>query len=162
MKLSTIEKLCLNSNQACRELTSVGLAAAIRRQLFCRAGSRFAATAAALMLVANSTWAQPLTAVSHTIIAASGLAAPVGGNYGTFSFINVRLNARHDVAFDAFLTGPPFTFGVFVGDGTRTSTIALGVNPDPAAPSFGFPFNPFITPNGDVVFQANFSDIFRS
>jgi hypothetical protein len=72
------------------------------------------------------------------------------------------LNARHEVAFDAFLTGPPPTFGVFVGDGTRTSTIALGVNPDPAAPSFGFPFSPFITPNGDVVFQANFSDIFTS
>src|SRR5262245_1291068 len=83
--------------------------------------------------------------VRHTIIAASGAAAPVGGNFGTFAFSNTRLNARHEVAFDASVTGPPPTFGVFVGDGTRTSTIALGVNPDPAGPSFGFPFDPFIT-----------------
>jgi hypothetical protein len=109
-----------------------------------------------------STVAGATMSVRHTIIAASGGAAPAGGNYGTFSFTNVRLNAQHEVAFDASLTGPPPTVGVFVGDGTRTSTIALGVNPDPAAPSFGFPFNPFIAPNGDVVFQANFSDIFTS
>ena len=109
-----------------------------------------------------STVAGATMSVRHTIIAASGGAAPAGGNYGTFSFTNVRLNTRHEVAFDASLTGPPPTIGVFVGDGTTTSTIALGVNPDPAGPSFGFPFNPFIAPNGDVVFQANFSDIFTS
>ena len=72
------------------------------------------------------------------------------------------LNVRHEVAFDAILGGPPFTTGVFVGDGKTTSTIALGANPDPAAPSFGTVFNPFITPNGDVVFDVNGSDFFRS
>ena len=97
---------------------------------------------------------------THTIVAASGGAAPAGGNY--LSFFNARLNARHEVAFDAFVSGPPLTTGVFVGDGRTTSTIALGANPDPAAPSFGFVFNPFITPNGDVVFDANVSDIFMS
>jgi len=100
--------------------------------------------------------------VRHTIIAASGNAAPAGGNYLPLSFFNARLNARHEVAFDAFVGGPPFTTGVFVGDGSTTSTIALGANPDPSAPSFGQVSNPFITPTGDVVFQANSSDIFTS
>jgi hypothetical protein len=101
-------------------------------------------------------------AVRHTIVAASGDAAPDGGIYLPLSFFNARLNARHEVAFDAFVGGPPITTGVFVGDGKTTSTIALGANPDPAAPSFGQVFNPFLTPNGDVVFQANSSDIFTS
>jgi hypothetical protein len=99
-------------------------------------------------------------AVRHTVIAASGGAAPAGGNY--LLFLNAALNARHEVAFDAFIGGPPFTTGVFVGDGKTTSTIALGVNPDPAAPSFGSVFNPFITSNGDVVFDVNDGDIFTS
>jgi hypothetical protein len=101
-------------------------------------------------------------AVRHTVIAASGDAAPGGGIYLPLSFINARVNARQDIAFDAFVVGPPFTTGVFVGDGETTSTVALGANPDPAAPSFGSVFNPFITPNGEVVFQANGSDIFKS
>src|SRR6266540_303671 len=100
--------------------------------------------------------------VSHTVVAATGAAAPAGGNYSTFSFFNATLNARHAVAFDAFVIGPHPTTGVFVGDGKTTSTIALGANPDPAAPSFGFVFNPFITPNGDVVFDVNGSDTYRS
>ena len=90
--------------------------------------------------------------VRHTVIAASGDAAPTGGNYGPFSFTNVRLNARHDVAFDASVG---FTTGVFVGDGQTTSTITLGEN-------LGSVANPFITPNGDVVFDVNGSDIYRS
>ncbi len=61
--------------------------------------------------------------VRHTLIAASGDAAPAGGNYSPFSFFNVRLNARHDVAFDASVGT---TTGVFVGDGNTTSTITLG------------------------------------
>src|SRR5215468_10841352 len=98
--------------------------------------------------------------VSHTVVVASGAAAPAGGNYITF--LNATLNARHAVAFDAFVIGPHPTTGVFVGDGKTTSTIALGANPDPAAPSFGFVLNPFITPNGDVVFDVNDSDTYRS
>jgi len=98
--------------------------------------------------------------VSHTVVAATGAAAPAGGNYITF--LNATLNARHAVAFDAFVIGPHPTTGVFVGDGKTTSTIALGANPDPAAPSFGFVLNPFITPNGDVVFDVNDSDTYRS
>lgn len=97
----------------------------------------------------------------HTIVAASGGVAPAGGNYLP-RFSQARLNARHEVAFDAVVGGPPFTSGVFVGNGRTTSTIALGANPDPAAPSFGEVQDPFVTPNGEVVFQANESDLFRS
>jgi len=99
--------------------------------------------------------------VRHTIIATTGDAAPAGGNYLQFSFANVRLNARHEVAFDA-VVGPPFVPAVFVSDGKTTSTLALGFNPDPAAPSFTSVSNPFITPYGDVVFDANDVDTFRS
>lgn len=88
--------------------------------------------------------------VRHTIIAATGDAAPAGGNY--LSFSNVSLNARHDVAFDASVG---VTTGIFVGDGKTTSTTALGEN-------LGFVSNPFITPNGDVVFDVNNSDVYRS
>ena len=83
--------------------------------------------------------------VRHTIIAESGAATPAGGHYSPFSFLNARLNAQHAVAFDAFVIGPQFTSGVFVGDGTTTSTIALGASPDPATPSFGSVLNPFIS-----------------
>ena len=98
----------------------------------------------------------------HTVIAASGDEAPTGGNYLPFSFSNVRLNARHEVTFDAVVGAPLFATGVFVGDGKTTSTVALGPNPDPSAPVFDFVTNPFITPNGDVVFDVNSLDIFSS
>jgi hypothetical protein len=72
------------------------------------------------------------------------------------------LNARDQVVFDAGLTGPSIS-GVFVGDGTTTSTIALGGNPDPAAGNFGSVSNAFFfTPNGDVVFDVDFNDVFTS
>src|ERR1044071_4116382 len=87
--------------------------------------------------------------VRHTIIATTGDPAPDGGNYLPGSFSNVRLNASSQVTFDASV-GPPFTTGVFVSDGKTTSTVALGTNP-----SFGAVNNPFITPNGDVVFDVN-------
>jgi hypothetical protein len=95
----------------------------------------------------------------HTIIAASGAAAPAGGNYVTF--FNARLKARPEVVFDAILSGPSST-GVFVGDGSTTSAIALGGNPDPAAGNFGFVNNPFITISGKVVFDVNSESIFAS
>ena len=101
------------------------------------------------------------TKVSHTIIATTGDAAPAGDAYLPGSFSTARLNARHDVVFDASV-GPPFTTGVFVGDGKTTSTIALGANPDPAAPSFGFVSDPFIISNGEVIFDVNSIDSFRS
>ncbi len=99
--------------------------------------------------------------VRHTVIAATGEASPIGGNYLPFSFNNVRLNARHDVVFDAVVGAPSFTTAVFVSDGKTISTVALGLNPDPAAPSFGSVTNPSITPNGDVSFDAN-ADTFKS
>jgi hypothetical protein len=99
--------------------------------------------------------------VRHTIVAASGTAAPAGGNYLPL-FLNARLNTRHEVAFDAIVDGPPITTGVFVADGRTASTIVLGTHPDPAAPSFGLVGNPFITRTGEVLFQANSSDIFTS
>ena len=99
--------------------------------------------------------------IRHTIIAASGGAAPNGGTY-TPLFFNATVNAQHQVAFDAFLSGSLDTSGVFVGDGKTTSTIALAGNPDPAAASFATVFNPFITPNGDVVFDVNDTDTFKS
>lgn len=99
-----------------------------------------------------------IAGVSHTVLAASGTAAPAGGNYAIFT--HVTLNARGQVAFDALLGGPS-TSGVFVGDGTRTSTIALGGDPDPAAGNFAFVSNSFFTRDGDVLFDANFTDTFR-
>ena len=108
----------------------------------------------------RSSAAEP-TKVSHTIITTTGDPAPSGGSYLPGSFSTVRLNPRHDVAFDAAV-GPPFTSGVFVANGKTISTIALGTNPDPAAPSFGFVSDPFITPNGEVVFDVNSVDSYRS
>lgn len=84
--------------------------------------------------------------VRHTVIAASGDEAPTGGNYLPSSFSNVRLNASHEVTFDAVVGGPSFATGVFVGDGRTTSAIAFG--PDSLT-------DPFITPNGEVIFDIN-------
>jgi hypothetical protein len=104
-------------------------------------------------------WAPSARAqVSHTIIAASGTAAPAGGNYGFFN--TIALNARGEVAFDASLTGPSGS-GVFVNDGKTTSAIALGGNPDPTAGNFGFVFAPSITTQGDVIFDTD-TGIFRA
>jgi hypothetical protein len=100
--------------------------------------------------------------VRHTVIAASGDEAPTGGNYLPSSFANVSLNTRHEVTFEAVVGDPLFASGVFVGDGKTTSAVALGPNPDPSAPSFDFVTNPFITPNGEVVFDANSLNIFSS
>ena len=93
------------------------------------------------------------TNVRHTVIAATGDEAPSGGNYLSFSFSNARLNESHQVAFDAVIGGPSFGTGVFVGDGTRTSTIAFG--PDSIT-------NPFITPSGNVVFDVNGNEVLSS
>jgi hypothetical protein len=105
-----------------------------------------------------SSAAAPQVEVRHTIIAASGGAAPAGGTFAP-QFFNATVNAQHEVAFDAVLSGTQATTGVFVGDGKTTSTIALGGNPDPR---FATVFNPFITPNGDVVFDVNDTDTFKS
>lgn len=110
-----------------------------------------------LALAASTTW--PLTQISsaanvnvrHTVIATTGEASPIGGNYLPFSFNNVSLNARHEVAFDASIGAPNFTSGVFVNDGKTTSTIALGSVT-----------GPFITPNGDVFFDTNGTDTYKS
>jgi len=97
--------------------------------------------------------------VRHTIIAASGEAAPAGGNYA--GFLNtLAVNARGQVTFDTRLGGPSTT-GVFVSDGTTVSTIALGGNPDPTAGNFNFVSTPFLTTNGDVIFDTD-TGIFRS
>src|SRR6185295_19083495 len=88
--------------------------------------------------------------VRHTVIAATGDEAPSGGNYLPFSFANARLNSRHQVTFDAVVGGPSFGSGIFVGDGKTTSTVAFG--PDTVT-------NPFITPNGNVIFDVNGIDI---
>jgi len=91
--------------------------------------------------------------VRHAIIAASGDAAPSGGNY--LGFLNtLAVNARGQVTFDARLGGPSAT-GVFVSDGTTTSAIALGGNPDPTAGNFNFVSTPFLTTRGDVIFNTD-------
>ena len=96
---------------------------------------------------------------THTIIAASGEAAPAGGNYT--GFLNtLAVNARGQVTFDARLGGPSAT-GVFVNDGNTTSAIALGGNPDPTAGNFNFVSTPFITTRGEVIFETD-TGIFRS
>ena len=104
----------------------------------------------AQLLAATSAHAQ----VTHTVIAAQGDAAPVGGNYG--SFINtLALNARGQVAFDVFLSGPS-TAGVFVNDGRTTSPTALA-----DATNFGFVFGPSLANNGSVTFDTD-TGIFRN
>jgi len=89
--------------------------------------------------------------VRHTVLAATGQASPAGGNYLPFSFNNVSLNARHEVAFDASLGAPNFTTAVFVNDGKTTSIVA----PDLRSAS-----NPFLTSNGDVLFDVNGTDTY--
>jgi len=97
--------------------------------------------------------------VRHTIIAATGEAAPAGGNY--VGFLNtLAVNARGQVTFDARLGGPSTT-GVFVSDGNTTSAIALGGNPDPTAGNFNFVSGPFLTTRGDVIFDGG-TGIFRA
>jgi hypothetical protein len=97
--------------------------------------------------------------VRHTIIAASGDAAPAGGIY--VGFLNtLAVNARGQVSFDVRLGGPSTT-GVFVSDGTTTSTVALGGNPDPTAGNFNFVSAPFVTTRGDVIFD-DVTGTFRS
>jgi hypothetical protein len=91
--------------------------------------------------------------VTHTVIAASGKAAPAGGNYRDF-LNTLALNARGQVAFDARLVGPSTT-GVFVSDQISTSAIALGGNLDPTAGNFNFVSTPFITTRGDVIFNTD-------
>src|SRR5215208_446553 len=84
--------------------------------------------------------------VRNTIVAATGDTAPAGGNYTDF-LNNPVLNARGQVVFDVFLSGPAAT-GVFLNDGLTTSTIALGGNPDPAAGNFGEALAPALAANG--------------
>ena len=91
--------------------------------------------------------------VTHTAIAASGDAAPAGGNYAEF-LNTLALNASGQVAFDARLGGPSTT-GVFVSDHISTSAIALGGNPGPTAGNFNFVSTPFITTRGDVIFNTD-------
>src|SRR5207248_3854531 len=57
---------------------------------------------------------------SHTVVAASGSAAPAGGTYATVALVS--LNARSQIVFDALLGGRRTT-GVLDGYGRTTSTI---------------------------------------
>ena len=83
--------------------------------------------------------------VEHAVIAATGAAAPAGGNYLFFNTIAV--NARGQVAFDAFLSGPS-TSGVFVSDGMRSSAIALGGKPRPGGEELSASSSPRPSPPG--------------
>jgi hypothetical protein len=115
-------------------------------------GGRAVRTLIALTL-AQFLWTSGARAeVRHTIIAASGAAAPAGGNYVGFN--TVALNVRSQVAFDATLDGPS-TSGVFVSDARTTSAIALGGDPDPGSGNFGFVSTPSITTRGDVIFDTD-------
>jgi hypothetical protein len=96
--------------------------------------------------------------VKHTVIAATGTAAPQGGNF--FRFQSIGMNARGQVAFDAQIHGAASTLGIFVGDGKTTSAIALAGNPDPASGDFGSVGSPTIAAGGEVVFAAD-TGIFR-
>ncbi len=98
-------------------------------------------------------WAE----VTHTVIAATGTAAPEGGLY--FIFSTRGMNARGEVAFDAFLLGTSRPSGIFVGDGRTTSAIARG--PDPTSGVFGLVRSPAIGAGGEVVFVVENTGIFR-
>src|SRR5215212_10876720 len=90
-----------------------------------------------VLTLAQLLWATRAPAqVTHTIVAATGDAAPAGGNFVSFFQTRV-LNVRGQVAFDASLSGPSRS-GVFVSDGRTMSVIALGGDPNPAAGNFGF------------------------
>ena len=128
-----------------------------KQQLFSALGGT-AITLGMALPFGHMTWASGIN-MSHSIVAAAGEPAPAGGNY--LIFLHARLNARPEVAFDAILGGPSHS-GVFVGDGRRTSTIALGGNPDPATGNFGFVNDPFITLNGNVMFDVNQNSVFGS
>jgi hypothetical protein len=97
--------------------------------------------------------------VRHNILAATGEAAPAGGNYLTFPSNRV-FNVRGQVAFDALLSGPSGS-GVFISHDKTTSTIALGGDPNPAAGNFDFVSGPSLTTNGDVIFNTS-NGIFRN
>jgi len=109
-----------------------------------------------LMLIQFVSTTSAQAQVRHTIIAASGEAAPAGGTYGTF-LNTIALNARGQIAFDVRLSGPS-TSGVFVRNGTTTSTIALGGSPAPG--NFIFVSAPSLTTSGDVTFNG-VTGIFR-
>jgi hypothetical protein len=98
----------------------------------------------------------------HTVIAKSGDAAPEGGNYSIFSFFNANLNERGTAAFDSVVFGATPAFGVFAGDGKRTSTVAMGTSLDGSDPKSGMASNPFIINDGDVVFNGGPLQIFKS
>src|SRR5947207_9040426 len=134
------------------------------RLIFCRVHLTMAVSRAVRALIAFTlSLFLPLVTVQaqvrHTIIAASGDAAPAGGNY--VSFLNtLAVDVRGQVAFDASLSGASTT-GIFVNDGKTTSALALGGNPDPAAANFGFVSTPFLTTRGDVIFTTD-TGIFRN
>jgi hypothetical protein len=119
----------------------------LSRLIFCR--SIRVCALITLTLAATGVRAQ----VTHTVIAASGDAAPAGGNYTTLPDAPA-LNARGQMAFDAVLGGPS-TRGVFLSDGITTASIALSGNPDPAAGNFNFVSTPFLTTRGDVIFTTD-------
>ena len=125
------------------------------RRIFC---SRTVYALLVLTLVQFVSAIRTQAQVTHTVVAASGEAAPSGGNYGNF-LNTISLNARGQVAFDVRLGGPSTT-GVFVSNGTTTSTIALGGNPDPTAGNFVFVSAPSLTTSGEVIFNGT-TGIFR-
>jgi hypothetical protein len=87
-------------------------------------------------------------------IALSGQAAPTGGQYSNF-FGPLTLNDRGQTAFAARLTGSSSTSGIFRGDGTTTTAIALQGT---AAPGTTGTFSTFgdvkIGKDGNVAFIA--------
>jgi hypothetical protein len=88
--------------------------------------------------------------VRHTVIARSGDEAPEGGVYNPFSFSDATLNARHEIAFEALVAGPPPSVAIFARDKKNTSAV-----------TFGFVQKPFITRDGDVIFDGN-GAVFKS
>ena len=90
----------------------------------------------------------------NTIVAATGTAAPAGGDY--FFFSQVALTANHRVAFTAFLSGLSNS-GVFLGDGETTSVVALGGNPDSGAGNLGLAItNLFLADREMIIVTAPF------
>lgn len=60
-----------------------------------------------------------------TVIALQGATAPAGGNFTGAFFQPLRINARGQVAFNARLTAGTSNGGIFRGDGTITTAVAL-------------------------------------
>jgi hypothetical protein len=89
-------------------------------------------------------------------VARTGLAAPSGGNYASFSF-NPVINANNSIAFTIGLSGGSSSSGIFAGPMTGLQTIALRSTAAPAGGDYSTFGRPTLNGVGQVGFRAQLS-----